>query len=83
MSIKNGVWHDAAIDPPGTGNINKSLLVIRQISSGNSLHYRYDFGIYNASVTYGGIPYEGKWNKRNVVYWMPLPEGPDKITDID
>ena len=78
MSIKNGVWHDAVQDPPGAGNINKSLLVIRQIASGNRLHYRYDFGIYNASVMHApSCTWDGKWNKKNVVYWMPLPDMPD------
>ena len=77
MSIKNGVWHNAVQDPPGTWEVNKSLLVIRQIASGNRMHYRYDFAICNASITYGGIPYDVKWNKKNVVLWMPLPDMPD------
>lgn len=80
MSVRNGVWHDARIDTPGAGNINTALLVIREIGSGNKKCYRYDFGIYNASVLKvggGNMNWDGKWNKKNVIFWMPLPEMPE------
>lgn len=82
MSVKNGVWHDAELDTPGVGDINKSLLVIRKIGSGGRMFYRYDFGIYNASVMHApSCTWDGKWNKKNVVYWMPLPDMPYGLED--
>ena len=27
MSLKNGVWHDAVLDPPGAEHINKHVLI--------------------------------------------------------
>lgn len=79
MSIKNGVWHHAEQDPPGAEYINKSVLVVREfVRSRNNTYRIIDFGIYNAIVINApGWTLEGKWNKKNVIYWMPLPEIPE------
>ena len=84
MSIKNGVWHDGITDPPGAEHINKSVLAIRVILSSGKAHYRYDFAIYNAHVMNApSCTWDGKWNKKNVIYWMPLPDAPSDISDIN
>ena len=84
MSIKNGVWHDGITDPPGAEHINKSVLAIRVILSSGKAHYRYDFAIYNAHVMKApSCTWDGKWNKKNVIYWMPLPDAPSDISDIN
>ena len=71
MSIKNGVWHNAVVDPPGMEHINKPVLSVRRIGAGKNAYDRIDFAIYNASSIW-----EGTWNKRGVIYWMPLPKIP-------
>ena len=71
------VWHDAVLDPPGTEHINKTVLAVREIGEGKKAYRKYDFCIYNASVMRApSCIWEGKWNKRGVVYWMPLPKMP-------
>lgn len=78
MSIKNGVWHDAKTDPPGAEHINRSVLAVRAILSSGKPHYRYDFAIYNASLMHApSCTWDGQWNKKNVIFWMPLPEMPE------
>lgn len=78
MSVKNGVWHDANQDPPGAEHVNKVVLVVRQIGEGKRAERKIDFGIFNASVMRApSCTWEGKWNKRGVIYWMPLPDLPD------
>lgn len=71
MSVKNGVWHDARQDPPPDG---LRVLCIKQNKAGRR---DYCFGSRWASrqwddgwVTGGGC--------NNVLYWMPLPEIPEK-----
>lgn len=78
MSIKNGVWHDAKLDPPGAEHINKVVLSVREIGEGKRAYRIIDLSICNANPM--GAPsckMEGKWNKRGVIYWMPLPEIPE------
>ena len=60
MSIKNGVWHDAKMDPPGADYVNKPVLAVRIIGTGKAPSCTWD----------------GKWNKRGVILWMPLPKIP-------
>ena len=75
MSTVNGVWHDAKLDPPGAGNINRPLLVVRETSS----HRFIDFAIYSAStLRVPAMTWDGTWNKKgNILYWMPLPKIPE------
>ena len=81
MSIENGVWHDGELDPPGTEHINKTVLAVRKIGEGKNAYFKYDFCIYNASVMMApSCTWQGKWNKRGVVYWMPLPKMPEVET---
>ena len=79
MSTVNGVWHDAKIDPPGTNEINKPVLVVREfIQSKNYKYRKIDFAIYSASVMRApSCTWEGKWNKSGVILWIPLPEVPE------
>lgn len=78
MSVKNGVWHDAKVDPQRPSC--EPVLVVREIGKGSYAYRKYDFGIYNASVM--AAPsctwLDGRWNKNGVIYWMPLPEMPEK-----
>lgn len=78
MSLVNGVWHDARLDPPRPNQ--GAMLVIREIGKGAAAYRKYDFGIYNASTM--AAPsctwLDGTWNKTGVIYWMPLPEIPEK-----
>lgn len=73
MSVKNGVWHDAEIDPPGADHINKTVLIVKELKSGERT---ITFGSYMASERWGD-----KWTTNNgrgkVVYWMPLPKIPE------
>ena len=79
MSIKNVVWHDASLDPPGSEHVNRTVLTVREIGEGKRLYRKIDFSIYNASVMRApSFTWEGKWNKRGVIYWMPLPEMPEE-----
>ena len=75
MSIKNGVWHDAKLDPPGAEHINRPVLVVRETSTRKCI----DFAIYSAwKMRAPSCTWEGTWNKKgNVLYWMPLPEIPE------
>lgn len=78
MSIKNGVWHDAKLDPPGAEHINKVVLSVREIGEGKRAYRKIDLSIFNADTLI--VPcckWDGKWNKRGVIYWMPLPEIPE------
>lgn len=72
MSAKNGVWHDARLDPPRPNQ--GAMLVIREIGKGASALWKYDFGIYNAPSSQR---MDGTWNKFGVIYWMPLPKMPE------
>ena len=78
MSTVNGVWHDAAMDPPGAEHINKAVLAVRRIGEGSRAYDKIDICIYNASVMAApSCKLDGKWNKRGVIYWMPLPKIPE------
>ena len=82
MSIKNGVWHDAKIDPPGADYVNKPVLAVRTIGTGKKTYDRIDFAIYNATAMKApSCTWDGKWNKRGVIYWMPLPKIPGEERD--
>ena len=78
MSTVNGVWHDAHLDPPGTEYINKTVLAVRRIGEGKNAYDKIDFAIFSAWVMKApSCTWEGKWNKRGVIYWMPLPKMPE------
>ena len=79
MSLINGVWHDASLDPPGTENINKAVLVVRRIGEGKRAYEKIDFAIFNSYVMMApSCKWQGTWNKSGVIYWMPLPDIPEK-----
>lgn len=81
MSIANGVWHNAIVDPPNSAkDINKTVLIVKANKSGERM---ITFGSYNASTYH---PISGKWDgawstnngKGTVLYWMPLPKIPEE-----
>lgn len=80
MSLKNGVWHDAKLDPPGADHVNKTVLIVKADKSGER---SINFGRY-MSNQYMPISkhWEGSWVTNNgkgiVLYWMPLPTIPEK-----
>ena len=83
MSINNGVWHDAELDPPGAADVSggwQHFLIVKENKSGERVIC---FGAFIAGdydpVTHR---YNGKWTTNNgkgkVLYWMPLPKIPEK-----
>ena len=77
MSVKNGVWHDAMMDPPGAEHVNNTVLVVREIGEGKRAYRKIDFAIYNSFVMKApSCTWAGKWNKRGVIFWMPMPDLP-------
>ena len=78
MSIKNGVWHDAKIDPPGADYVNKHVLIVKENKAGDR---SISFGAYMSSI-YKPMSkrWEGTWTTSNgkgtVLYWMTLPKIP-------
>jgi len=71
MSTKNGVWHDARIDPPADG---QRVLCVKENKAGRRDYCfgcRWEDRSYDDGwVTGGGC--------NNVILWMPLPEIPEK-----
>ena len=67
MSVKNGVWHDAQLDPPKDG---KQVLCVKENRKGDR------------SLCFGSLHRGAGWvtggGCNNVIYWMPLPEIPEK-----
>ena len=72
MSIVNGVWHNALMDPPGVGYVNDAVLSVREIGQGSRAYRKIDISIYSAAENK-----PGSWNKRGVILWMPLPKIPE------
>jgi hypothetical protein len=76
MSIKNGVWHDAKLDPPSYEHSNKTVLIVKAQKSGQRV---ITFGAYN--ISFEKPRWEGTWSTNNgkgtVLYWMPLPKIPE------
>ena len=71
MSMVNGVWHDAAVDPAPHGVM---VLCVKETKNGNrSLCF---------GTRYSDRQWDGGWvtsgSCNNVKYWMPLPEIPEK-----
>ena len=72
MSIANGVWHNASIDPPPEG---ERVLCVKLPKSG-----RKDicFGSwYKPSNLYPFGHWVTSGSCSNVIYWMPLPKIPE------
>lgn len=70
MSAKNGVWHDAKLDPPPD---SERVLCVKQTKNGNK---DICFGAYCAWRDYGtGWVTSGSCD--NVIFWMPLPKIPE------
>lgn len=78
MSIKNGVWSDAELDPPRAEEMNKPVLIVKESKSGDRT---IAFGSYNGHVHPGETCPAGTWSTNNgkghVLWWMPLPRIPD------
>ena len=79
MSTANGVWHDAKLDPPGAGDMNKTVLIVKQNKNGEKV---ITFGSFRGSVLHpGSMTWDGTWTTNNgkgeVLYWMPLPKIPE------
>lgn len=79
MSITNGVWHDAELDPPMADQMNKTVLIVKENKNGSRV---ITFGSFNGTVLHvGSMKWDGQWNTNNgkgtVLYWMPLPKIPE------
>ena len=90
MSVKNGVWHDAKLDPPPVdkerdfrGNISFSECVLVAV------RHEYKDGTAWTDVWIDQYTKDGKWlvsdvpdNEltNTVLFWMPLPKIP-KVGD--
>lgn len=80
MSLKNGVWHDAELDPPGAAEGWQHVLIVKENKSGERV---ITFGAF-LQMEYDPVThkYSGVWTTNNgkgkVLYWMPLPEMPEK-----
>lgn len=80
MSIKNGVWHNALMDPPAS---NVTVLAIKQLKDGRrNICLAYcirDYSWKNPAT--GAVVTEDKWvcgGNNNIIYWMPLPKIPEE-----
>lgn len=78
MSITNGVWHDAKLDPPKADEMHKTVLIVKQNKNGEKV---ITFGNFSGTVLHpGSMTWEGTWSTNNgkgeVLYWMPLPKIP-------
>lgn len=70
MSMKNGVWHDAALEKPPEG---ERVLCVKMPKNGNR---DLCFGAYYPDREYGtGWVTSGSCD--NVTHWMPLPKMPE------
>lgn len=77
MSLKNGVWHDAELDPPRADYHGKPLLAVREIGKGSEGYRKYDIVTFYAYLLHApSCIWDGKYSKSGVIYWMPLPEIP-------
>jgi len=78
MSVKNGVWHDAMMDPPGAEHVNKTVLVVKELKSGTRI---LGFGFFDCFCV-GSMIWGGTWRTVSkpgkVLYWMPLPAMPEE-----
>ena len=74
MSVRNGVWHDAQLDPPAGELVCKTVLIVKANKSGKRVIC---FGAWMSDGTGLG----GRWTPNNglgsVLYWMPLPKIPE------
>ena len=74
MSLVNGVWHDAKLDPPGKSLHCETVLIVKRKASGTK---EITFGKYMPE--YAGI--QTRWSTPNgkgeVLFWMPLPKIPE------
>lgn len=73
MSIQNGVWHDALLDPPPNGEI---VLCVKQNQKGDR---NLCFGSYWRE-RFHDDNYDDRWvtsgGCRKIIFWMPLPKIP-------
>lgn len=79
MSVKNGVWHNAALELPPN---HEQVLIVKKLKSGVlqiGLGYcipDYHYHDYYTDTDRVG-PYWVCGGNNNVVYWMPLPKIPE------
>ena len=70
MSTRNGVWHDAQLDPPAGELVCKTVLIVKQSKNGDK------------KICFGTYMDRGVWTTNNglgrVLWWMPLPKIPEK-----
>lgn len=76
MSMKNGVWHDAKMDPPKTRG---TVLAIKQLKDGRREYcLAYCIRDYEWTNPATGVWIrEDRWvcqGNNHIIYWMPLPE---------
>ena len=68
MNVINGVWHDANVTKPKSG---EQVLCVKRLKCGRK---ELCFGSWHEDldrlITSGG--------NNNVIFWMPLPEIPEK-----
>ena len=80
MSLVNGVWHDALMDPPET---KEPVLAIKQLKDGRrDICIAYCIRNYQwRNPATGVLINEDKWvcqGNNNIIYWMPLPKIPEE-----
>ncbi len=85
MSIKNGVWHDAALDLPKN---HEQVLAVKQLKNGDrSLCLAYCITEYEHvnPITKEKViePYWVCGGNNNIIFWMPLPDIPGEEADGD
>lgn len=80
MSITNGVWHDAKLDPPKDGT---QVLAVKELKDGRRdiclARYLEEYECFDPQ-TMRNIkkPYWVCGGNNNIIYWMPLPNIPKK-----
>lgn len=75
MSINNGVWHDAVLDPPPAG---EQVLCVKQNQAGRRTLC---FGSYWPERKHDER-FDDRWvtggSCKNILFWMPLPKIPEE-----
>ncbi len=79
MSVINGVWHNALMDPPKTQD---PVLAIKQLKNGKKdICIAYCIRNYRWRNPATGVWInEDKWvcqGNNNIIFWMPLPKMPE------
>lgn len=80
MSVKNGVWHDAELDPPKEA---EQVLAVKELKDGRRdiCLARYIKEMEHFDPKTGKNFRAPGWlcqGNNNIIYWMPLPKIPEK-----